>query len=465
MMYRLSANWEVLVTGQRAPRRITIIGGGASGSIAAISALGLPTNGVEITVIEKRPEIGRGLAYSTTLPDHRLNVRASNMSVFADDPSHFNRWLYERGERTSDFDHFFAPRGSYGEYIGATLRDAAAASSASLRVVADTAVSVEDRENHVAVGLGNGTTLDVDVAVLAIGHEEGTSPGRPYAVKIGSEDDTELDPEAPVMILGTGLSMADAWLTLRHRGHRGPVIALSRRGLTPFGHQGHKPLKLDRADVPFGTSLTHFVRWFRNLIRESEENGWDWRDVVDGLRPFNQEIWRNWSLDAKRRFFEHTKAWWDIHRHRMAPSIRYRVLRASAEGGLRVIAARTLSVDPGAQHRWSVEFRHRHKGVTERVEVERIYDCQGIISDLSSGTNPLMLSMISSGIARPDPLRISLDVSQDCAVMDGGGKASSRIFAVGPPTRGAFLEIDAIPDIRVQANALMRRLLESNLDR
>jgi len=181
---------------------------------------------------------------------------------------------------------------------------------------------------------------------------------------------------------------------------------------------------------------------------------------VDGLRPFNQEIWRNWTTSAKRRFFEHTKPWWDIHRHRMAPEIRHRVFGAIKTGSLRVAAARVTNVEAGSRHKWSVGFRRRHTGKFETIEVERIYDCQGIVSDLSAGTNPLIRSMIASGTARPDPLRIGLEVAANCALIDELGQTSARMYAVGPPTRGAFLEIDAIPDIRVQADALVHRLLE-----
>ena len=445
------------------PRKIAIVGGGASGSIAAMSTLRIAPDGSDIILIEKRSEIGRGLAYSTKHPDHRLNVRASNMSVFADDPGHFTRWLGTRGIQTRNFEYFYASRGLYGDYVAGTLTESAQAASSRLHVINETALSVldrsEDRGEDVEVRLADGTSLKADIAILATGHEEAAPPDRPYATRIGSPQDTDFDPDMPIMILGTGLSMADAWLTLKSRGHCATVIALSRRGLMPLGHRGHQPFKLDRADVPLGTDLTYFVRWFRNLVREAERTGRNWRDVVDGLRPFNQEIWRNWPEGAKRRFFEHTKPWWDIHRHRMAPEIRHQVFQALEKGSLRVVAARVGEVEPGQQHKWSVRFRHRHSDKTETVEVGRIYDCQGIVSDLSAGTNPLIRSMIASGTARPDLLRIGLDVDTSCAVINDAGQPSARIFAVGPPTRGAFLEIDAIPDIRVQADGLVRRLL------
>lgn len=446
-----------MTTGQdRAPARtLAIVGGGASGAILAIQAMRAGGTDCEVVLIEKRAEPGRGIAYSTPEPDHRLNVRASNMSIFAGEPSHFADWLKRKSIRQDDFEHFYAPRGLYGDYVGETLR----AEPGRLRIVHETALSVVPKPTGVESRLADGNTLRADAAVLATGHEEAASSSRPYAVKLGSKEDTPLDPALPVMILGTGLSMADAWLSLARRGQKGPVIALSRRGLMPMGHQGHAPIKLDRADIPLGTDLTYFVHWFRGLIRDVERRGGDWRDVVDGLRPFNQEIWRNWPASAKRRFFEHTKPWWDVHRHRMAPEIRERIFAAVDDGALRVVAARVREVEPDGEGGWRVRFQHRHTSRMETVNVARVYDCGGIVSDLSQGTNPLIRSMIASGTARPDLLRIGLDVSEACAVIDKDGQASDRIFAVGPLTRGAFLEIDAIPDIRVQCEALAKRLM------
>jgi uncharacterized NAD(P)/FAD-binding protein YdhS len=45
-------------------------------------------------------------------------------------------------------------------------------------------------------------------------------------------------------------------------------------------------------------------------------------------------------------------------------------------------------------------------------------------------------------------------------VLAGDGKASDRIFAAGPLTRGTFFEIDAIPEIRLQCAALAKTILD-----
>ena len=79
-------------------RHIIVVGGGASGVLLACHLLRDANNAISVTLIEKRQAIGRGMAYSTAQPGHLLNVRAANMSAFADDPLHFCRWLAEHDE-------------------------------------------------------------------------------------------------------------------------------------------------------------------------------------------------------------------------------------------------------------------------------------------------------------------------------------------------------------------------------
>ena len=74
-----------------------IIGGGAAGTLTAVHMLraGVPS---PIVLVERADRLGRGVAYSTTFPDHLLNVVASNLGGLAGRPEHFREWLAERGE-------------------------------------------------------------------------------------------------------------------------------------------------------------------------------------------------------------------------------------------------------------------------------------------------------------------------------------------------------------------------------
>lgn len=448
------------MTGRSARLAIIIIGGGASGVLLAAHLLDNPDADIRVTLIEKRAAFGQGLAYSTTLDDHILNVSALGMSAYADDPEHFWRWLGETGRAPdSNPRKIYVPRHVYGEYLADILDrlKAAEGPNGRLHLVSEECVSVTTTPSGVAVELANGTSLVGHVAVLAVGHEEQPLVGGSLAVRPGDDAGSDLDPDQPVLILGTGLSMVDAWVSLSARGHRGKVTAVSRRGLLPSINRKGKPIRLDSADVPLGTDLSYFVRWFRDLVRTTERAGGDWRDVVDGIRPFNQMIWRSWPPSARRRFIEHTRAWWDIHRHRMPPALHERIMKAVDDGRLELVAGKFVGARRDGD---GIEATVRRRGDArpQTLRTARIYDCTGITANLAAGTNPVVRSLMDRGLARPDPLHIGLDVNDGCAIVKADGHPSERLYAIGPLTRGAFFEIEAIPDIRVQCAMLARNL-------
>lgn len=448
------------MTGRSARLAIIVIGGGASGVLLAAHLLDDANADIRVTLIEKRTAFGQGLAYSTTLEEHILNVSALGMSAYADDPEHFWRWLGDTGRAPdSNPRKTYVPRHVYGEYLAGILDGLKASEGPNgrLHLLSEECVSIATTPSGVAVDLANGTSLVGHVAVLAVGHEEQALVGGSLAVRPGDDAGTELDPDQPILILGTGLSMVDAWVSLAARGHRGKVTAVSRRGLLPSINRKGKPIRLDSADVPLGTELSYFVRWFRDLVRTTERAGGDWRDVVDGIRPFNQMIWRSWPPSARRRFIEHTRAWWDIHRHRMPPTLHERIMRAVDEGRLELVAGKFVGARRDGDH-IEATIRRRGDARPQTLHAARIYDCTGITADLATGTNPVVRSLVDRGLARPDPLHIGLDVTEGCAIVKADGHPSERLYAIGPLTRGAFFEIEAIPDIRVQCAMLARNL-------
>ena len=102
---------------------------GASGALMTAHLLKCAGDAIRLTLIEPRAKIGRGLAYATENESHRLNVRASNMNAFPDDPDHFWRWLRANGHRGGDR-FCFVPRLVYGRYLGSLIEDRLAESDA-----------------------------------------------------------------------------------------------------------------------------------------------------------------------------------------------------------------------------------------------------------------------------------------------------------------------------------------------
>ena len=438
---------------------IAIVGGGASGALMTAHLLKCAGDAVRVTLIEPRGQIGRGLAYATENDSHRLNVRASNMSAFPDDPDHFWRWLRANGHGGEDR-FCFVPRLVYGRYLGGLVEDRLAdANPGRVRWLREVVTGLSERDDSIALRLSGSETAVFDMAVLCCGHEASETLDAPFVSPWEDPRAWNTAQDSTILILGTGLTMVDAAIALSESGHRGPIVALSRRGLLPQAHRRVDPAQITQTELPSPARLASLLRWLRARARVEIQNGGDWRSVVDGLRPHVQAIWRAMPSRARQRFLEHARPWWDIHRHRMAPEVEAKIRALQESGQLRILPGHIREVN-AKRDGASVSIRPRASKALVRLEVSRIVSCRGLISDPRRSSNPLVAQLVAEGYARADPLGIGLDVDNDCAVVDANGRASERIFAVGPMSQAAFWESIAVPDIRLQAASLARRLTE-----
>ena len=300
---------------------IAVVGSGFSGLLVALQLLRRTTT-TRIFLIEKAAEFGRGLAYGSADPGHLLNVRASNMSAFPEEPGHFLEWLRLCAPPGTE-QRGFASRQVFGAYLQALLRASVEKDGATghLVIVPDEAVALVGTGTRLTLRLALGNCLEVDKVVLATGnlppHEP---PGLDEAlvtsgVYIGDpwlpDAFATLRPNDDVLLIGTGLTAVDMIMRLTARGHQGRITALSRRGLKPHQHEDLGPPP-SPFEVPNRPSVSSLVRLVRARARRE-----GWRTAVDGLRPSAQRLWREASAVERRRFLRHLRPWWDVHRHRL----------------------------------------------------------------------------------------------------------------------------------------------------
>ncbi|WP_420138821.1 FAD/NAD(P)-binding protein [Sphingomonas sp.] len=433
---------------------VVIIGGGFSGALQAINLL--RHQGPRATLIERRGAAGRGVAYSAAHPDHLLNVRAGNMSALPQDPDHFSRWL-ERHHPT--LVGGFAPRLIYGDYLGELLVEARAAAPDRLTVVEGDAVDLAPNGEAWRVALADGSRIDADAVVLAPGNlpphippsiDPAILPADVFIAEPWGSDLAEgLTDRDEVLVIGSGLTMVDIALLLDARGFRGRIVALSRRGLSPRAHAAVTPSTLDMRPPAEAMAL------LRHMRARSAEVGW--RAAVDEIRPYTEGLWMAASLEERRRFLRHVRAWWDVHRHRIAPQVAGRIAAMQADGRLDIIAGK-LSAARAALSGAEVRFRRRGAEAQETRTVRRIINATGPQGDLLRSSEPLLQRLIARGAIRPDPLHLGIDVTPQSEVIDAQGVAQPTLLAVGPMTRGTFWEIVAVPDIRRQTWAVARKL-------
>jgi uncharacterized NAD(P)/FAD-binding protein YdhS len=435
-------------------RHVAIIGGGFSGALQAINLL--RHQGPHATLIERRDVAARGVAYSAAHPDHLLNVRATNMSALPQEPDHFERWL---AQRHSHLAGGFAPRLVYGDYLAELLDEARRAAPDRLALIQGEAVDLAQEGDGWRITLSDGRTIATDAVILAPGNlpphvpaeiDPDLLPGDVFAAEPWSEDVAQgLTDRDRVMVIGTGLTMIDIALLLDARGFQGRIAALSRRGLTPRAHAPVEASTLDERPLPKAVALLRHVRARSDAV--------GWRAAVDELRPYTEGLWAAADLDERHRFLRHLRAWWDVHRHRIAPQVAAKIGAMHDQGRLEIVAGKLIDVMPvnsGAR----VRYHPRGLDETSTLLVRRIINASGPQGDLLRTGEPLLRQALGRGLIRPDPLRIGIDVTQQSEVIGADGEPFPTLFALGPMTRGTFWEIVAVPDIRRQTWAVARKL-------
>src|SRR5512144_1772327 len=441
---------------------IVVIGAGLSGALLAVHLLRQCRPGDRIYLIEKRAGFGLSLAYPTTNQQNLLNVRAGNMGAFHDQPNHFVDWLRSRApdDEPPPTAESFVSRWLYGTYVRSVLCDElwANGKGRNLFLVPDQVVALHEDPRCVSLTVGGGRCYRVDAVVLASGNQSAdTSKGAYCATPWHPDTTTGVPRKAPVLLIGSGQTMVDTVQSLLDAGHKGAIHVLSQRGLLPHAHAPARRLDIGVADLPRTTSVARLAHWLCATVRAVEARGFEWRGVLDGLRPHVQDLWRRLPIDERRRFLRHLRPWWEIHRHRMAPSVAAKLEAAKQRGQLVVGAARIVAIE-AAETSVLARVRRRGSSVSETLEVGRAINCSGPEIKHKASSDPLIRDLLARGFARPDPLGLVLEVSEQGALLNKDGVASHRLFAVGPITRGTFWEVTTVPDIRLQCVRLANHL-------
>lgn len=448
-------------------KKITIVGGGASGTLLAANLLRQGSRQpIEVNLVEKRSKVGRGVAFGSTRESHLLNVPAGRMGAFPDDVRHFHSWLTEKGHDFGPND--FVPRLLFGEYLRSVLTAAVENKSPNntLNLVDDEAVDMSTDRDGAQVILRSGEILLSQNVVLAFGNfvpphpsvrdQEFTSAEKYFLDPWTSRLYESIDPEESIFIVGTGLSMVDVALHFNTQGHKGKILAISTRGLLPATHELGHTYPSFSAELRSMTRITDILKAVRRHIEKAEGNGSNWRAVIDSLRPETQELWLQLPLAEKRYFKEHLSRYWNVARHRMPPSAAQVLDTMQNEGRLEILKGRLKTID-----HTDGKFRITFSTLSESrsVKSDALVNCIGSESNFTKIDRPFVKNLIARGHVRNDELSMGIAASPDGSVVDKHGKFSSVVYTLGTALKGTLWETTAIPEIRAQASKLALKLL------
>ncbi len=421
---------------------VAIVGGGFSGCAVASNLARCADAALAVALFEPG-ELGRGAAYGTPHPEHLLNTRAHMMSIYSDDSEHFVRWLGERA-RGADF----VGRRTYGEYVGAMAANAFAQPGFE-RVRERVAAVRRQPRGDFSIETESGRRLSARSVLLATGNALPNDDFLPAAMRVHPgyvADPWRFDYGAvggQVLIVGSGLSALDVMVALKANGHRGTVTVVSRRGRYPEVHANVERLDVIPALDTRGARA--LLRCLRRHIDDAAQRGFDWRAVVDALRPESEAIWRRLSRLEQLRFERHLRSHWDRHRHRMPPQVDAVRREYRQSGRLRTYAGKVSRMERG-----TVTIALSAGGSTQ-MQPDWIVNCAGLGRASALKKDPLLGAMLSDGTLSLEPSGLGVRAAWDLVAIDAAGRRVSGLWIVGSPIRGSRFEATAVPELRAMA--------------
>ncbi|MFI9062433.1 FAD/NAD(P)-binding protein [Streptomyces sp. NPDC053429] len=455
--------------GERTPEAgptVAVVGAGAGGILTAVNLLlRAEVQGRPCTVLLIDPTVGDapGPAYRTTDSRHLLNTAAGRMGLT---PSDFPDWLSARGYEDV---HGYPARRLYGQYLLDLLAGTAArCDSARLRAVPDRITRIgagQGGGDVLALHGAGGRTLYADAVVLAVG---GLPPDRSWAPRnLRSSTRFVPDPWAPgaldrmaapdtdLLLVGTGLTMADVALTLARPGR--VLHAVSRHGLIPQSHTTRPAPPVTPPELDGPHTLDALRRSVLRHVAATRRVHGDWRPALDSLRAVTAGLWQGLSPADRSRFLSEDLRRWETHRHRLAPASAAALERLREEGLLEVSAGQVARTDPDGDGvrvglRDGREFR-----------VGAVVNCTGPETSVAASGDPLLTDLMARGLARPGPCGLGLDTDPDGRLRPGtrqtGPGEAAPLWTLGALRRGNLFETTAVPEIRTQAEGVAKAVL------
>jgi uncharacterized NAD(P)/FAD-binding protein YdhS len=453
-------------------KTVAIIGGGFSGAAVAYH-LAQRRPDAEIVVFEPRSEIGQGLAYATDDPSHRINVPATRMSLLPGRQSHFAGWIartkaiLDDPEALADDGQIYARRQVFGRYVSEHIRPLLR--SGRITHVKERVVFIAKAGNRRwLIETSAGGEREADILALATTHPPPAVPdllqraltGDPRMIADATVNAAlcSIAPDARVAIVGTGLTMADVVASLDRRGHRGPIKAFSRHGLLSRGHpnQTHAPHGEFTRWPPY--SARELLRRVRRTIGEAEINGLPWQPVIDAARHQASLFWPNMPLAERAKIVRHLRAYWDVHRFRVAPQVEDIIRRRQREGTFTVCAASLIAVEQTAGAiELTLRARHSHNLETTAADVVVVTTGPAHGSVITGA--PHLSALANQGLITPDPLGLGIACNRLGQALGQTGTVTPGLLVAGPLARGTFGELMGVPEVTAYAQSIASEIL------
>jgi len=453
------------------PMKIAIIGGGFCGILTAINLLRDREQRLHIHIVNKEYDVAKGVAYDPHTARLLLNVPNKGMSAFPDIPDHFLQWLIEQepGQLAAKdkLAHEFSTRKKYGEYLGQLWRDELDKQGYNKRVsiYKDNALDIIETGDQLQVRLSNYPDIVADVVVLATGNDQPNfTSGLNASLKNSDlyfgdpwkkECVENLGAKNDILIIGNGLTMVDTVLGLADNGCKQVIHTISPHGyrLKPW-QEDKEPY--DTSILGDDTRLIDLVKTINKHRKIADRLDQSIYPVVDFLRPKIQSVWLTFNEQEKQQFITKLSSFWDRIRHRLPSQMHNFITDMCAKGDLvthKGYIVSTVNTDDGLQ------VTINSDGNLKTLNIQRIINCTGPDTDITRSGNELLSNLAKKGLICPGPFNLGINTCPDGSVITANEQHRHNLFVIGNNLKGVLWESSAVPELRVQAQKLAKRIL------
>ena len=461
-------------------KSIGIIGGGFSGTMVAVNLIKKATEPLELIIINEKETFNKGIAYNPYSKRQLLNVMASKMSAFADEPDHFLNWTLQRQEfKNYDkelFGNSFLPRYLYGLYLEDIWKNAeieALEKGIKIRVIETSVLDFDVFPENVELLLGNEEKIMVDYCVIATGNAVPKNPeiinkkfyeSKNYFQNPWKSETVEnLDSTKPVLIIGNGLTMVDTVLGLLEKGFHNDIYSLSPNGFNILPHR-HHGVKYNRLveELHEDIRLADLVRLFNKHIKIIRHLGISAEPLIDSMRPFTQKIWRSLTIEEKQLFMAKLRHLWGVARHRIPLHIHDKLQQMRIDGKLHILSGKMKDITESKEG-VKVTFHDKKSHLEKEIIVGRIINCTGPDTNIMNFEKSFLKNCLLKGIITQDELKLGINADvESFQVINAQHKNEPRVLTLGGNLKGMLWESTAVNEIRKQAENLAKILIENS---
>lgn len=455
--------------------RIGIIGGGFSGTMMVRHLVSQTKSQVDICIFNSDDSISTGIAYNTKSSKLLLNVIASKMSAFHNDPDHFLNWCLKNqicdDLNTSLLANSFLPRSIYGNYLNDIWKETieiAKRNGHQLNVIPKKVTRIENETNKYKVLFEN-DHLEIDYVILATGNELPRNPeikndsffsSKFYQQNPWRIDFSSINSELPILIVGNGLTMVDTVMELRENGFFQTIVSVSPNGFNILPHrnfnfQYNSPLN----EISENKSLLDLVNIIRKELKRLKSFGISAEPLIDTLRPKTQKIWQNFTVSEKRFFMKKLRHFWGVARHRI-PFVSYDYIQKERiENKLQIMAGKLIDLRE-ENNSVTAEILDKKSNSILKSSYSIVINCTGPETNINLTKNELLIQLKSEGLIKQDQLKLGLEVNDLFQIIDEEENPQEQMFAIGNLLKGKLWESTAVNELRLQAEQIALQIIK-----